>query len=366
MLYKLESLRGVAALFVVLYHCQMKFGNFSFPFIQNSYLFVDFFFVLSGFVMSLAYGVRIQSGLPFKAYIVSRLGRLYPLHITLLFVWLIYLLSKQALYVYGYGGSEQFDEYDSFKSFFTHVFLIQSFGINAGNSWNVPSWSISAELFAYIFFFAFSFFIDKKNKIMPCIIIAVTAYLFLVSLGRDSLGMTYDYGLIRCIGAFYLGVALHRIQIRIKNLSWSIKYIYLLELIAVTLLVVTVNYASISSYAFMPALLAFMFAIFVFSSTKDGLIGGVLNNQYVRLIGLWSYSIYMVHSIVISITQLILEYVFNIIILEFNSLERLSFSVFVISVTIFLASLTYRYIEVPFRDKAKQYSKQLSMSKLNS
>ncbi|KXI28266.1 acyltransferase family protein [Paraglaciecola hydrolytica] len=362
MLYKLESLRGLAALLVVLYHCQIKVGNFSFQFIQNSYLFVDFFFVLSGFVMSLAYGVRIHNGFPFKAYIIARLGRLYPLHITILLVWLVYLTFKQILFVYGFGGSEQFDENNNFVSFVTHVFFIQSFGINDGNSWNVPSWSISSEFFAYVFFFIFSLYIDKKSKIIPCIIVSVTAYAFLISLGRDSLNITHDYGGIRCIGAFYLGVILHRIQDSIQEESWSIKYIQLLELLTVTFLVTTVSLASISPYSFVLALLAFMFAIFVFSSKKDGVIGSILNKQILRLIGLWSYSIYMIHSIMISVTQLILEYIFDLVVSEFNPFRSVLFSLFVMSITVVFASLTYKFIEVPFRDMAKLYAKKLCMS----
>lgn len=85
----------------------------------------------------------------------------------------------------------------------------------------MPSWSISAELFAYLFFFAFSLLVDKNNKILPCVIISASAYIFLVSLGRDNLYITCDYGVIRCIGAFYLGVALHRIQIFTKNMTRS-------------------------------------------------------------------------------------------------------------------------------------------------
>lgn len=107
-----------------------------------------------------------------------------------------------------------------------------------------------------------------------------------------------------------------------------------------------------------------MFAIFVFSSVEDGLIGGVLNKYSFRLVGLWSYSIFMVHTIVISLTNLILEYIFDLIASEFSGLEVMLFSVFVITITPVLTSLTYKYIEVPFRDKAKLYAKQFLMPKL--
>ncbi|WP_417547980.1 acyltransferase family protein, partial [Marinobacter segnicrescens] len=128
MFTRLESLRGLAAIMVVLYHSPFRFGETSAPIITNSYLFVDFFFVLSGFVMAYAYGDKIRGGMGFGEYVTLRLGRLYPLHLFTLMLWVPYILIKQYLYETGFGGTSQLDENNP-TTFITNLFLIHGLGV---------------------------------------------------------------------------------------------------------------------------------------------------------------------------------------------------------------------------------------------
>ena len=73
----LEGLRGTAALMVALHH--LKIGESYIPLIKHGYLFVDLFFVLSGFVIVGAYGNRMQTWPQFFSFLVRRWGRLFPL-----------------------------------------------------------------------------------------------------------------------------------------------------------------------------------------------------------------------------------------------------------------------------------------------
>jgi len=73
----LDAMRGVAALSVVLYHIQIHSGGFSFAYAG---LAVDFFFMLSGFVLTLAYQKRLAAGWPTADFMKVRLIRLYPLY----------------------------------------------------------------------------------------------------------------------------------------------------------------------------------------------------------------------------------------------------------------------------------------------
>lgn len=79
----LDGLRGVAALLVVWYHVFEGFqfaGNQPFiRFINHGYLAVDFFFMLSGFVMGYAYGDRLGKSLSIAAFFKRRLIRLHPM-----------------------------------------------------------------------------------------------------------------------------------------------------------------------------------------------------------------------------------------------------------------------------------------------
>lgn len=72
----LDGLRGVAALMVVLYHV---FECFDWTPVPHGYLAVDFFFVLSGFVIGYAYDDRWQDGLSVGTFFKRRLIRLHPM-----------------------------------------------------------------------------------------------------------------------------------------------------------------------------------------------------------------------------------------------------------------------------------------------
>ncbi len=79
----LDGLRGVAALLVVFYHI---FEGFSFAgggtlitVINHGYLAVDFFFILSGFVIGYAYDDRWKKNMTLKGFFKRRLIRLHPM-----------------------------------------------------------------------------------------------------------------------------------------------------------------------------------------------------------------------------------------------------------------------------------------------
>lgn len=73
----LDGLRGIAAIGVMLYHAEIAFGSFG-PF-SRSYLFVDLFFLLSGFVLALSAEARIRSGeISPAAFFRGRVRRLWP------------------------------------------------------------------------------------------------------------------------------------------------------------------------------------------------------------------------------------------------------------------------------------------------
>ncbi len=90
----LTGLRGIVALWVVLFHLVQYFPIIDFPIIKAGWLGVDFFFVLSGFVLAYNYyhwfsdKVELKS---YKKFIWLRIARIYPVHIiTLLAMLAIY------------------------------------------------------------------------------------------------------------------------------------------------------------------------------------------------------------------------------------------------------------------------------------
>jgi len=144
----LTSLRGLAALWVVLVHCNDLLGLL-FPHLRRlapafdaGVMMVSVFFVLSGYVLGLRYREEFRT-LGTRAYLrfqALRLGRIYPVHaVTLL----------AAVFVFAHNGWPT-DEAHSVGNLVANVFLVQSWHWKPAMSWNFPAWSLSSEWFAYL------------------------------------------------------------------------------------------------------------------------------------------------------------------------------------------------------------------------
>src|SRR6185312_14754220 len=77
----LDGWRGVCALLVALHHFPAHGFVYALPLVRNAWLLVDFFFVLSGFVIAYAYGARLSNGAQIKSFTLRRFLRLWPLHV---------------------------------------------------------------------------------------------------------------------------------------------------------------------------------------------------------------------------------------------------------------------------------------------
>jgi peptidoglycan/LPS O-acetylase OafA/YrhL len=147
----LDGMRGIAALLVMEYHFLMRFplGGVS-RFFGNAITAVDFFFVLSGFVVSHAYAGKLRGGLSAKEYVIKRVARLYPLALAGMaigfpvFCWGILT-----------GGTRNYTVAGTVEILVSNLLLLPYFGGGAGKDLVVfpiddPLWSIFFELFASV------------------------------------------------------------------------------------------------------------------------------------------------------------------------------------------------------------------------
>jgi len=161
----IELLRFASAVAVLVFHYQhfafvgldpVHFVRQSQPFFrplqlfyENGFYGVQVFWCISGFIFFWKYGRAIaERGISARAFLILRLSRLYPLHLlTLLFVAAlqpIYAARIHTYFVY---------RYNDLYHFVLQLFMASDWGLQAGESFNGPIWSISVELLVYAIFF---------------------------------------------------------------------------------------------------------------------------------------------------------------------------------------------------------------------
>lgn len=350
----LDIFRGIAATFVLFLHISVFSDSLLFnnEFVRNSDVFVDFFFVLSGFVIAYSLS-NIENLRQLNIFIKKRFWRLYPLHVFMLFVYLFVELAKIFM-----SSTIQFNDSGSNNNFWTFMssllMLNSTLVFNPTNvSWNFLSWSISAEMISYLFFGTIGFTLAKLNivkyRIAVSVLIVCTAYSVMRLFAGDwSLIHTYDYGFLRGIVGFFCGV----ISIDFfKNIyAWCNRggdaLFTILEFSILILIgVVVVFGADLKPIGFVYDLI-FVFCILIFAFERGFVSARLKRVSILKSIGKYSYSIYMTHGFLLSIFD-----IFFIRILKFSPTDY-SYLIFPIYGSIFLISRwTYLNIEMRFRHK---------------
>jgi peptidoglycan/LPS O-acetylase OafA/YrhL len=357
---KLESLRGVAAFALVLYHSPFYQNGNPNSFVANSDLFVDFFFILSGFVMMYAYGDRIRDGFRFRNYFFLRLGRIYPLHLALLLAWAFYVFGKWMLF------SRQIETVNPFlkntgESFLTNLFLVHSLNLHSYLSWNYPSWSISVEFFTYFVFFGFCLLTRKFRNPLAALAVSLCAYFYVLNqTDWQTLDLTTVNGIFRCAGGFFAGVFLFQMTDQERKLGSGLTA--LLEFVAVGLVVLTVSFSAENSLFLILVIPAMVLAVCVFSLESDGLIGRALKLRPFALAGKYSYSIYLIHALVLETVFSLTKYLLvkpgeNIYYLQFSSAFIVNIGLMIL--VFLLAAATYHLIEERWLKKSRNFVARL-------
>jgi peptidoglycan/LPS O-acetylase OafA/YrhL len=327
----LESSRGIAAFLVVVFHYS-QIRNLTGSF----YLAVDFFFILSGFIMAKIYYGKISNRKLFAKFLILRLGRIYPLHLFWFFIYLISFLITQK----GQLNSDQIDSILPTISLLNSAHLIDK-----PTSFNLPSWSISAEWISYLLFglhmLCFSH-IQKGINTIFCLLIILFSYFAVFSLHPQlGLDVTFEAGFLRGIGGFYFGILgfliTQKFQINIKILKWF----FLLMVIFLFLN----NPRTYTDYLFPPLALFLVIGLSGYEAQKS-----FLSNPFLVWVGTVSYSVYLGHGFIGGLTHRIYT---NILHLPYNGYHSYILFSLKIILCYIVAHLTYKLIERPFRQKTR-------------
>lgn len=281
----LHYLRGIAALMIVIFH--LPHGteeSITFHVSQHLWLFVDLFFVLSGFVNS-----QSIKGTRGSTFITKRAIRIIPL---------LSLVNAAQLLVYVRSDLFSMSIFDTlaqqYPKMLESLLLTDSsplFGIGYGL--NMVTWSISAELICYSLLWA-SFRTNSKSWVLPVSFIlggAVTMAHFDVPSATSS-----EWGILRALIGFGFGWLLGVVQseVQLKPNRLRIKWI----LAASFFTLVPFMLDKLPGY-FSTVLIAGMFAVIVFLSTHFPEIGNRVIHKFLNRLGDWSYALYLTHTLVL-------------------------------------------------------------------
>ena len=366
----LDSWRGICALLVAMFHFPAVGWLETNSFISGSFLFVDFFFVLSGFVIAHAYSERLKDGVSLKRFMVTRFGRLFPLHAFMLAAFVVFEILRLALPSVT-GGGETFSGGTSISSLVSNLFLIHGLGFETSLTWNAPSWSISTELFAYLLFGLVTVALNRV-ALLAFASAVVVAPLFLFAVSPDYMDATYDFGFIRCLYGFAAGVLVQAAFLQLADkpapdmetrLTWT--FAESAVVLAVGLFVAT-SYAGPFSIS---APFVFGLAVFIFAH-EAGYVSRLLRGRVFLALGALSYSIYMTHLFIqgrMVNAGKIAEKVTGIPMLitggdgspAFTEAWAMPMAGMMLAAVIAASWLTYRFVEVPSRDWFRKLARRI-------
>lgn len=285
----LDGLRGVAALSVVVLHTPHFFGGWNLPY---SFLSVDLFFVLSGFVLAAAYEARLRSGIMTAgSFFRIRLIRLYPLYLlgTLLGV-------PVALMALKYGGNGLSVDW-SLRLFMASLPLsILMLPMPTAGSdgflypFNPVLWSIFFEIVVNLLY-AWSVKPLADTRKLIALVGVSAAALVAYAVQADTLNagatwFTFMGGASRMMFSFFCGVLIYRFRRPGRIHSSSLA----LMLLALLLLVLGVPHTNLSAIA---AVLLLFPAIALLASSVEP--GKALQRTFGWLGGT-SYAVYALHK----------------------------------------------------------------------
>ena len=336
------ALRGFAAVLVVLYHCALAHRDadlgLATGLIRNGYVFVDVFFILSGFILMRQYRDAFsRSPLPSTAsFMLKRFIRIYPAYLVWLVVSILVWLVLQAREPQVGTG-----DLSTGMALLAHVFMIQSI-LDISPKFNVPLWSIAVEFIAYLYL-PLLVLAARARRSLPlalaiCALIA-GVWLFVRTMG--SIDVIEGGGsVLRALLGFSLGGLACLLTLREPQATRRLGRA--VDLAALAVMVV--------AFASGLTLVGYVAAVVLVAATSlnTGLLTPFAALTVPRWIGLTSFSIYLSHVPILALMLIITAKVEADFGWPLFS-NYWIFSALVLATCLAVASLSYRVIEVRFR-----------------
>ncbi len=342
----LTSLRFLGSIWVVLYHFKPQinsaFPKLSFldPLLSQGNFGVTFFFLLSGFIIQHNYGFRgnftIRS---FLRFMIKRINRLFPVN-------LVTQMAAVPVVYWGVVNQNNWGapkpDWFNLEGLLKAIFMLQELGQKTPvYSWNQPSWSLFGEVLAYIFYplvLALLFVVVKRVKVAG---VYFLLGLLIVYYAEYLLPGSYPFSFVIYLVLIFIAGVVMRLSIGEWKRFKITKY---LEVVPYVLVLYSCYLGETDFIAIALYLLVFI------SATANGPISKLLETAPFYLAGKFSYSLYMSHWVVFGYFYIFLHYNSNL-----KEYFLALYSLIMLSVSLFVAFLLFRFIEEPSRNRLNTF-----------
>ena len=294
----LDLLRGLAALAILALHFPWPGGDVLL--MPRSYLGVDLFFTLSGFVIAYSYQHRLQSGMPVRRYFLARLIRLYPLY----FLATLIAAAILAVRLLRDGESEGFGPWGATLATAALFFPTPV----EWSTWprvffplNPAAWSLFFELAVNVLYGVLA--LRLSNRLLGLLIVvgAILLGIAVFRMGTASLGADWSsahWAWGRALFSFFAGVALFRLRARVRLPAIPA---WLLGLVLLAVLLAPASWPWIYDLACI--FLVFPLLVWAGADASSGKTMRAVSRQ----LGFISYPIYVLQMALIPILMVLLD-----------------------------------------------------------
>jgi peptidoglycan/LPS O-acetylase OafA/YrhL len=347
---EIDGLRAIAILPVIWVHSGL-------PYITGGFLGVDVFFVISGFLItSILLREFENNSFSLVKFYERRARRILPalLAVIILTSLIIPLISGNPKFIGDYGVSVL-----STVLFSSNIYFWQTsgyFGTASELSPMLHTWSLAVEEQFYIFFplLIMALFSSGRKIVVSALILISIASLLISEWGAANSPIGNFYllpsrawelmaGALAAV--FYLNDYVRKIRAKLSTFLAGIGISFIL----VSYFLFTPSTLHPTSLTILPVLGAVLVLLF---SEQGNVIGKALSIQFLSMIGLISYSLYLWHQPVLALMKKIYS-------IHLEPSQILTAITLIFS----LSYLTWKYVENPFRDRKKfNESKMLKYS----